>query len=214
MKFMMGLSTAVFALLTGCAEGEPAARETHLFYFHGRIVEDGLPAISRRFGEYQFTDIVAALDTPETIVHAKQRGADADIAAEATEALEQIDALLDDGVPANRIAIVGASKGSQIAAEVSHRLANADIRLVILAGCWPQMVETALAEGADVYGDVLEIRDIEDRGLEPGCGALIEASPNVGEYKQIVTDLGVSHGLIYHPYDEWLEPTLEWVTAD
>ena len=207
----------MFSVSMGMATAEEpadAGANVHLFYFDGRIVEDGLPAIHPTFGEYQFTDIVTALDRPGISLHAKQRGPDADVEAEAMEAVTAINALIASGVPADHIAIVGASKGSLIASRVSHELGDRQMKLVILAGCWPSMVETLIANEQFVFGDVLEVRDIEDKGLEPGCGELIDSSPGVTRHKAIVTELGVSHGLIYRPYKEWLEPTLEWVAAE
>lgn len=123
----------------------------------------------------------------------------------------QVRALLDAGVPASHITVVGASKGAYIAALVSHEIEAAGVGYVILAMCDPETVAYMVEQKTDLHGDVLAIRDEADTiDLAGPCAPLFAASPDIGATREIVVKVGNGHGLVFQPIDEWVLPTIDW----
>ena len=113
---------------------EPAKQ--YLFYLHGKIIEDqGIPALSPDFGEYEYEAILERLNGYGFVVISEQRPKNTDGVNYARKVAEQITALLDAGVPAKNITVIGASKGAGITIFVSHFLENEEINFVIMAIC-------------------------------------------------------------------------------
>ena len=113
----------------------------HLFYLHGKIIEDqGLPAISPDFGEYQYEAILQKLGSHGYEVISEQRPKDTNGEQYARRVAEQVKTLIDSGVPPGNITVVGASKGAGIAAIVSSLLKDAKINFVLLGFCAPDTV--------------------------------------------------------------------------
>lgn len=207
-----------FALLTACAARpaddakDPAADATalYVFYAHGKIIEDqGPKAVSDVYGPYKYQKILDAIAAAGFETRSTLRPKDADADVFAARLSEEIAALIDRGVAPDRVTIIGASKGAYIASLAAHKL-HAPVNLVLLAGCHPSTVDTMIANGIDLPGRVLSIRDRSDTELSGSCRRAFDASPDLVESKEIVVDLGVGHGLVYRPYPEWTGPAFDW----
>jgi hypothetical protein len=184
----------------------------YLFYLHGRIIEDqGIPAVSPEFGEYEYQAILERLSSFGFVVISEQRGANTDSMAYAEKIAEQISRLLEAGVPAKNITIVGASKGAGIAVYVSHILENEEVNFVIMAICHPDNVKAFIQNEINLYGNVLSIYDSVD-GYAGSCQGLFGYSEGKGltRYEEIVLHVGSGHGVLYKPMDEWILPVVEW----
>ena len=184
----------------------------YMFYLHGKILEDqGIPAVSPEFGEYEYFEILETLAGLGSVVISEQRPKDTDSVRYARKISAQITALLDAGVPAKDITVVGASKGAGIVIYVSHFLDNEDINYVIMGICHPNIVEELV--GAEVYlsGNVLSIYDSSD-DYAGSCQELFSASDGKGisRYDEVVLDIGTGHGILYQPLDEWILPAVQW----
>jgi hypothetical protein len=189
----------------------------YMFYLHGRILEDQeLPAISERFGEYEYTAILSRLSMSGSIVVSEKRAANTSVSDYARKISEQIESLLAENVPANSITVVGASKGSYIAATVSHILMNSELNFVLLGSCHSSVVAPWLDRKMRLYGNVLAIRDHMDADLAGSCDELASLSKGAGlaNYQEIVLRVGTGHGILYKPLDQWVEPTIRWGQAD
>ncbi len=188
-------------------------REHYLFYIHGRIIEDqGLPAVSELYGEYQYAAILEALAARGFRVIAEQRSTDADAIEYGERFAAQVEELLAAGVPGANLTVVGASKGAFIASWVSHRVSDPEVRYVLLAGCHPNTVDFMLESEVTLHGRVLAMRDFEDTVSAGSCARAFTLSQAYGltEGHEIVLDVGNGHGLIYAPLDAWVTPTVEW----
>lgn len=212
MRSLSAASLLVLVALAGCGASGPlddSDQTRHVIYLHGQIVEDqGLPAISDRYGEYRFDDIVKAFEDAGFEFSAPLRNAGADPDAAAAEIIELTSEILDRGVAPENITIVGASKGAYIASLVSNQMAGPQFRYVFLAGCSERVIESLLADNLQLSGYVLAIRDSSDTRFAGTCDALVDASVALRSYEEIVTETGLEHGLIYAPHPEWLEPTI------
>ncbi len=148
---------------------DPAAK--YLFYLHGKIIEDqGIPAVSPDFGEYQYEAILEKFANHGFAVISEQRPKNTNGMEYANKVARQVTALLDAGIPAKNITVVGASKGAGISIEVSHLLENEEVNFVIMAICHPDNVAEFARNGTSLYGNVLSIYDFVDRIMPAPAG--------------------------------------------
>jgi hypothetical protein len=188
----------------------------YVFYLHGKIIEDqGVPAISPEFGEYEYPEILTVLESKGFIVISEQR-------AKATHAEDyagiitgQVNDLLDSGVEPGSITVVGASKGAAIAASVSNLVSDSGVNFVLLGACYQPMIETWMEQGRLLYGNVLSIYDFAD-DYAASCQELFDFSAGIGlgEHKEIVLQVGTGHGILYKPLPEWILPTIQWANQE
>ena len=191
---------------------DPAKR--YMFYLHGKIIEDqGIPAISPDFGEYEYGAILEKLNEYGFSVISEQRPKDTDSMEYARRISEQAKSLLLAGVPAKNITVVGASKGGGIAILVAHLLENKDTNFVIMAICSPETVAELIQNQIFLYGNVLSIYDSTDE-LAGSCQGLFSLSEGRGisRYDEVVLNVGTGHGILYKPLDEWITPLIEWTS--
>jgi len=192
---------------------DPAGR--YLFYLHGKIIEDqGLPAVSPEFGEYEYEAILKRLGSSGLIVISEQRPKDADGSVYARRIREQVATLENAGVPAQHITVVGASKGASIAALSSSLIEDPMLNFVLLGSCHSSTIEEWRGNGMQLYGNVLAIYDVADEEYSGSCEEMFQLSEGkgLGLHSEIVLQVGTGHGTLYKPLDEWIEPTLEWAS--
>ncbi len=146
------------------------------------------------------------------MVHAEQRERNADAAEAAAETVIAIEQLLAAGVPADHITVVGASKGAYIATLISERLVSKHMNFVLLAGCSPGTVAHMVETGVTLNGRVLAIRDSLDTELAGSCRQAVETSAGIADYRELVVETGLEHGLIFTANDAWFIPAIEWAT--
>jgi hypothetical protein len=184
----------------------------YLFYLHGKIIEDqGIPAVSPDYGEYDYKAILEKLSSFGFVVISEQRVKNTDSMEYAKKIREQVSALLKAGVPAENITIVGASKGAGITIFVSHLLENEDINYVIMAICDPTTVEVLKQNEISLHGNVLSIYDSTDE-LAGSCQEFFSFSEGKGisKHNEIVLHVGTGHGILFKPLDEWIIPVIQW----
>jgi len=184
----------------------------YMFYLHGKIIEDqGIPAIDPNYGEYEYGAILQKLSGYGFIVMSEQRAKNTDSVEYARKITEQVKALLDAGVPAKNITVVGASKGAGIAIYVSHFLENKEINFVIMAICNPDEVKYLKQNQIVLYGNIQSIYDSTDE-LAGSCQELFSFSEGRGisRYDEVVLNIGTGHGILYKPLDEWIIPLVQW----
>ncbi len=190
----------------------PDTAKKYLFYLHGRIIEEqGVRAVSGKYGTYEYEEILKALATPGNIVISEPRPKDTESLTYAAKVVAQIDTLLKAGVPPNNITVIGASKGGGIAVIVSSLLKNSQVKFVIMAICNDETAGFWKAQGVCLSGRILYLFDTSDE-LAGSCKAYLPflKSNELTEYKEIEIRLGQGHGVLYKPFKEWVMPTLEW----
>jgi hypothetical protein len=191
-------------------------QQQYLFYLHGKIIEDqGIPAISPEFGEYQYSTILKEFSQHGFVVVSEIRAKHTDAMAYARKIVDQVTNLINAGVPPMNITVVGASKGAWIAIHVSHLLTNEEVNFVILAICNPGALEVFRQNQIALKGNVLSIYDAVDE-YAGSCQELFSYSEGKGisTYDEIVLDIGTGHGILYQPLDEWVLPTVAWAKGD
>jgi len=115
--------------------------------------------------------------------------------------------LLAAGVPAERIAVVGFSKGGAIAMVASALLKDPRVAFVFLAPCGDWVVGR---DDVDVRGRILSIYEASDE-LGTSCEPLFAQASAPGEHREIRIGTGAGHGAFFRPRPEWLDPLLEFI---
>ncbi len=203
------------ALASASAFADAKASPHHVIYLHGRIVQDQQSARPRnpKFGYYELEQILAAFRNRGFVVSGGIRPKSESVSEAADRVVAQVRRLLDSGVPAERISVVGASMGGGIALVASARLQNLELRFCVLGVC---LSENDRAFGTDRHpaGRLLAIREASD-DLTSACEPwkTDEGSQSRMVVREIVLNTGLGHGFLYGPLPEWLDPVLKWVEA-
>ena len=188
------------------AQVRPGAR--YLIYLHGRNVEEQGPRpVDERFGTYEYQRILDTLAASGAEVIAEQRPRGTDFREFGSHVADQVRRLLAAGVPAERIAVVGFSKGGAIAMVASARLADPRVTFVFLGPCGDWVKGR---DDVDVRGRILSVYEASDE-LGTSCEPLFAQASEPGEHREIRIDTGAGHGAFYRPRPEWLGPLLQWI---
>lgn len=187
------------------AEASPADR--YIFFMHGKIVEKkGLPARSKRYGDYQYKAMLNALADEGFTVISEARARGTDVYDYAVKVAAQVDDLLGKGVPARNITVSGFSKGGRMTALISSLLENDAINYVILAGCRESDIDEYQLR---LHGRVLSIYDRDDDYFG-SCDALFATGGDALASDELVLTIGGGHGVFYRPLDAWVQPLTDW----
>lgn len=215
-----GLGLASFAvLLIGSALGnaDEAKGPRHLIYLHGRIVQEQQSARPQhqQFGYYELERILDAFRDRGFVVSGEIRPKAASVSDSADRVVEQVRRLLESGVRADRVTVVGGSMGAAIALVASARLQNPDVRFCVLGACLSENVRGLLAdEGKGPSGRLLSIREASDDLTGP-CPSWKNdpRSPSSPLTSEVVLHTGLSHGFLYRPLPEWVDLVVKWAKA-
>jgi len=192
---------------------EPAAPARHLIYLHGRIVqeEQSVRPISPRFGAYELDAIRAAFRERGFELTSEIRPRGASVSASADQVVAQVRTLLDSGVAADRITVVGASMGASIAFAASARLQNPSLRFAFLGACpLENVIAVRKEEGRPLAGRLLVIHEKSDDASGPCAAWRPEELPPPSTLREVVLETGLGHGFLYRPLPEWLDPVVDW----
>ncbi len=185
-------------------------QQRYVIYLHGRIIEDeGTRPVSPVFGVYEYEEILNSLGQAGLQVIAEVRPPDTDAEQYASKVVDQVNALLDAGVPAEHITVFGFSKGGSIAIFTSSLLQNEQVNFVLMAICGEWVFEWS---NVDLSGRVLSIYETSD-DLGGSCRPLAEASSGVSDFEEIALSTGKQHGAFYAADPAWLEPVAEWILS-
>ena len=186
---------------------KPSADKRYLFFLHGGIVEKkGIRPRDERFGVYEFEAILRALEQRGFQVISEARANETDSKAYAAKVVQQIRTLLSAGVPARKITVAGASKGSVIAMIASTELRNREVNFVVMANCNDWLART---HPIDLHGHVLSIYDVNDH-IGKSCQPFFDKATGLGRSNEIQLRVGTGHAILYQPLKEWVEEIDRW----
>jgi Tol biopolymer transport system component len=181
----------------------------YVIYLHGKIVEDqgAQNPTDPRFGIYDYSGILNALAADGNQVISEVRPANTG-PEYASHVVEQINALMNAGVPPENITVVGFSKGGALAILASSQLNNDRVKYVILAG---SCLVDALEQDPSIvfHGQVLSLYEAGDE-YGQSCQQIADRSPS-SIFEEIRLDTGLAHGEFYLPRVEWMVPVLDWI---
>ncbi|CAM4093377.1 alpha/beta hydrolase [Pseudoalteromonas byunsanensis] len=189
-----------------------SVNDKFVFYSHGYIVEgvDPKPVNTKNgWGVYDFPAVKQALSDKSYTLIAHHRAKNTDPFAYAYELNKQVRELVEKGVSAKNITLIGFSRGAFISAVASDKLSDLEINTVILAGCGG--LSSSKHSDIKVFGHVLSVYEQSDRAQS--CAALDKRSTQTRSFNEIMINTGLEHGAFYRPMNEWVTPVKAWVKA-
>ena len=181
----------------------------YIYYLHGRIIEDlgADKAISQRFGKYEYEKILKAFEEKGFEVISEARPQNTDVEKYSKKLAKQIKKQIKSGVLPQNITVVGASKGSLIAMLTSTKLANKNVKFVIMANC-NEFVQKNF--DINLHGKILSVYEKTDTVGGNSCEAIKADSKGITKYKEIKINTKLDHGFLFKPLKEWFEPAVNW----
>ena len=185
----------------------PSAGARYVIYLHGRIIEDLGPRPTHpTWGVYEYQQVLESIAASGAVVISEQRPASTDVDVYAKHVVEQVQTLLRAGVPAERVSIVGFSKGGVIAIRASALLQQPAINFVFLAACGDgDFSKTDIR----ISGRILSVYETSD-DVGRSCAGLF-AKADAGEHVELAVSVGRQHGTFFRPEPAWVAPVLAWI---
>ena len=208
---ILALIAIVACVASDVNAAESTVDDVYVFYLHGRIIEEeGLTPTHPTYGLYDYPAIMTALGSRGAIVVSEVRPSATDVSHYAQKTISDIEKLLDDGIDASQIVVVGFSKGSVISIFVSSRFERPDIRYVIMAGCGSWLDSFPRLK---LTGHVFSIFEKSD-ATAGSCRELSKRSDGPASFRELEISTGKQHGAFYLPRSEWVTPVLDWIHSD
>ena len=160
----------------------------------------------KRFGPYDFEGIKAALRKDRTLI-APERGPDADPQQAADALVANVKQMIESGRSADRIKVIGASKGAFIAQLASAKLEEPEMRWVLVGGCHTKRMSKGGFPA--MTGRVLSIYDSSDQIAGP-CAPYKPLTAKTSSFEEISISLGEGHGFQFSGNSAWITPALDW----
>ncbi len=187
--------------------------ERYVIFSHGLIAEGDDPRpVSPLYGRYDFPSIKQAIFKGGAFnVIAVQRKKNLEFESHVNQLVSWVRQLLDAGVKPSRITLVGFSRGGQLTAVASSRLASTKINTAILAIC--QDGDFSVDSGAPLSlagGHVLSIYETSD---QMGSCAKLGQRSHPASFKEVAITTGKTHGAFFQPLPQWITPLQDWIAA-
>lgn len=196
------ISVHTYAQVSADVPATVDKNKKYVFYLHGAIVQaQGENAVSPQYGKYMYRDIVNALSSKGYYVISEVRPKDANSGDYARKVAEQAKKLMDKGVPANHIIIIGASAGGGIAMNAADVLSNPDINYALMG--------VHAGGKITICGNFFSVYESSD--ATGSIAKSFEGNRCVKGFKEIKLNMGNGHGFLYQPYKEWMEPLVQWI---
>jgi hypothetical protein len=209
--FMLGLLITNGSVLADESYAFPKTIDknaNYVFYSHGYSVEGNNPTpVHERWGTYDFPAIKKGLSDPSYHLIATHRPAKTDPFKYAKKLAGQVNQLIENGVYAKNISLVGFSRGGFITAITSSYLENKNVNFVILAACTSGLAKT---EEVTIHGHLFSAYETSD-SVGSCDNVVARSAETVSSYKEISLSTGKEHGAFFTPIKEWLLPVKNWL---
>ena len=179
----------------------------YLFYLPGYMAASAnVRYVNPGLGAYDDSMILHALQDRGFVVIGEGADKSPDTETYAQRLAAQIRQMLNDGVPAKRITVVGASQGSWVAMLVSTYLKNRGVNFVLIGAC---SADKDFLKMVDLHGNVLSIYERSD-DVAQSCRDYKDDATGVNDWKEIEVNTGLKHRFLLRPMKEWFEPMVAW----
>lgn len=187
----------------------------YLIYLHGAWPESRpLSEPHPKRGLFEYEKILAGLAARDFEVISELRRTKVNPRKYARErVMPQIKSLIDKGVPANKVTVVGFSKGGGMVLTLLSLAKQPEVNFVNLAGCGKgqhrKAYDSVVAnDAAKMQGRMLSLYD----QAETIAGTCKEAADLATRMKMTeeVLAIGKGHGSFYSPHPAWLDRISSW----
>lgn len=213
----LAFAPAVYAqgiVTTLSGDIDPAAR--YVFFLADEMVTPANPEPrDPEYGIYQYPQIANQLQAADFTVVSRPRETNEHPYLVAEEVADQVQRLLDAGVPAGHIGLMGAGKGAAITVLAVSRLSNPGLQVVVLSLCNETFIDFWIAHKELLAGNVLSIYadGTPDRS---SCRRYLEhcAGVNVRTFREIVLPASAGPAYYFRASGDWLLPAIEWLRGN
>ena len=190
-------------------------KKRYLIYLHGAWPEShALSEPHPKRGMFEYEKILAGLAERDFEVISELRVEKTNPRRYArTRVIPQIQSLIDKGVPANRVTVVGFSKGGGMVLTLLSLAKQTEVNFVNLAGCgkgqFRRAYDSVLAnDAAKMQGRMLSLYD----EAETIAGTCQEAAALATRLKMTeeILKIGKGHASFYSPHPAWLNRISTW----
>lgn len=204
----LGILLGMLMCILQHSTAQPDINQKYVFYLHGAIVQQqGENAESSAYGKYMYRAIVDSLKKYGLNVISEVRPIDATMESYSGKVAIQVDSLLQMGIPAQNITVIGASAGAAMALEVAMIIGNRQINYALMGVCSDSSPRKY--QQKKICGNFFSVYETSDG---PGsCKDLLYNRTCVSGFKEITLSMGNGHGFLYQPYKEWLHPLIQWI---
>lgn len=183
--------------------------DRYIFFLHNRFLEDfSIEEAHPEYGKVEYNKILDSFRNDSFIVFSEMRSKNTDVIQYARFIVQKIDSLLKKGVEADRITVIGTSKGGYIAQYVSTYLANPNMNFVFI-GCYQDKDLNDYPE-IQFCGNILTIYDVSDYYGVSAIKKKNASKQPVRHFKEIQLQTNMKHGFLYKALELWLQPCKLW----
>lgn len=186
------------------------SEERYVIYSHGLIAEGDDPRpVSPKYGIFDFPRIKQALfEGGGFNLIAVQRKKNVEFESHVSQLVSWVRQLMDAGVKPSRITLVGFSRGGQLTAVASSRLASTGINTAILAICSDGDFAVDPDPPLILGGRFLSIYEKSD---EMGSCAKLARRGHLVSFEEVAISTGKGHGAFFQPLPVWVLPLKDWI---
>ncbi|MEL6864057.1 MAG: alpha/beta hydrolase [Bacteroidota bacterium] len=205
---LLGLFPFYF-LLISC---DTPAEDKFIFFLHNRFLEEHhLEEAHPVYGRVEYAEIIQAFKASGFKVISEQRRGNVNARAYAASVVEQIDSLLEQGIPPNQISVVGTSKGGYIAQYVSTLAQNEALNFVFIGSFRISDLE-AIPE-INFCGNILNIYERSDTFGSSAIERKRRSTCTIQHFQEIELQTEMGHGFLFKALEEWIGPTIAWANG-
>lgn len=226
-RLLMGLASLFICLLpflvSGLVSGQAlagglyeqfpetvSADDRYVFYSHGSVVEGENPTpVGPVWGRYDFPAIKQALKDPAYHLIAYHRPAKQRPYDFANRLANDVNRLIQHGVKAHNITLLGFSRGGALSILASHALAPVEINTIALAGCGELLRNNPKIR---FHGHVLSIYETTSKAAS--CQYVMDRGSKVKSFKELPITTGKGNGAFYLPKNAWVDPVKAWILSE
>lgn len=201
-KRVLLIATLIFSFGTTHAQ-------KHIIFLHNKYLEThSIEDIHPKYGRVELDLVKNKFEKAGFIVIANKRNGTLSMDSITHSISNQVDSIINTGVSAKEITIVGTSKGGYIAQFVSSHLKNEDLNYVFI-GCY-QDADILDFPNVHFCGNILTIYEKSDPYGVSAQKKKEASSLKVPNFKEIELNTGLNHGFLYKAMDEWILPSIQW----
>jgi hypothetical protein len=213
-KLVLSILFTAFSIFTCFSQQKTAGQnQRYIFFLHNKFVEENdLNTPHPEYGKAEYNEILASFRKDNFIVFSEIRKKNTNAYDYAEKIAKQIKKLLKNGVPPNRITVIGTSKGGYIAQYVSTFVANPDMNFVFI-GCF---MNTDIEQIPDINycGNILTIYEKSDIYGVSALKRKETSKLKINHFKEIELNTKLKHGFLFKALDLWIIPSKKWANGN
>lgn len=215
MKQLSGFLSVIFlTIFFGLSSfAQTSKDQRYIFFLHNAYVEQNdLNVPHPEYGKAEYNEILASYRKDGFIVSSEIRSKNTNAKKYAKKIVKQVKALLKQGISADKITVIGTSKGGYIAQYVSTYLANPNVNFVFI-GCFRD-IDIEEHPEINFCGNILTIYEKSDVYGVSAIKRRETSKCKIEHFKEIELNTGLKHGFLYKAADNWIVPSKKWANGN